>query len=98
MWEGRGGGRKGKAELELAGTNYFVFSSSSAMSPHDQKVHEFTKYVIVTSDCSSNGYFTLQYSKVEESLVSHISDIRIEKGIERLSLCVSTVGREQQEG
>ena len=69
MWEGRGGGRKGKAELELAGTNYFVFSSSSAMSPHDQKVHEFTKYVIVTSDCSSNGYFTLQYSKAKESLV-----------------------------
>ena len=28
-----------------AGTNRFVFSSS-AMSPHDQKVHEFTKYVI----------------------------------------------------
>ena len=70
--------------LELAGTNYFVFSSSSAMSPHDQKVHEFTKYVIVISDCSSSGYFTLQYSKVEESLVSHISDIRIERGVERL--------------
>ena len=49
MWEEGGKDSvwgKGRAcRVWPAGTNRFVFSSS-AMSPHDQKVHEFTKYVI----------------------------------------------------
>ena len=50
MWEEEGEDSvwgKGRAcRVWPAGTNLFVFFSSSAMSPHDQKVHEFTKYVI----------------------------------------------------